>query len=101
MGVVKPTLGDLLPFKLGRVMLALGQSLPAMCRDAIEHWKERRKEKLEDEALSDSEDENEENGVWVFVCFCFVVCLFVVVVFYLFIYLFFFWGGGGRRGSAR
>ena len=40
--------------------MSICRSLPGTCRDLVESWKERRKEKVEDEESSDSENDTGE-----------------------------------------
>lgn len=58
-GVTKPTLFDLLPFKLAQMTVRFVKSLPEQYQVLLEYWEERRKEKIEEEK---TEEEDETDG---------------------------------------
>ena len=58
-GVTKPTLFDLLPFKLAQMTVRFVKSLPERYQVLLEYWEEKRKEKIEEE---ESEEEDETDG---------------------------------------
>jgi len=58
-GVTKPTLFDLLPFKLAQMTVRFVKSLPERYQVLLEYWEERRKEKIEEE---ETEEEEETDG---------------------------------------
>ena len=58
-GVTKPTLFDLLPFKLAQMTVRFVKSLPEQYQVLLEYWEERKKEKIEEE---ETEEENETDG---------------------------------------
>lgn len=58
-GVTKPTLFDLLPFKLVQMTVRFVKSLPERYQVLLEYWEEKRKEKIEEE---ETEEEDETDG---------------------------------------
>ena len=58
-GVTKPTLFDLLPFKLAQMTFRLVKSLPEQYQVLLEYWEEKRKDKVEEE---ETEEEDETVG---------------------------------------
>lgn len=58
-GVTKPTLFDLLPFKLAQMTVRFVKSLPERYQVLLEYWEEKRKEKIEEE---ETEEEDETDG---------------------------------------
>lgn len=59
-GVTKPTLFDLLPFKMAQMTVRFVKSLPERYQVLLEYWEEKRKEKIEEEE-TEEEDETEGN----------------------------------------
>ena len=59
-GVTKPTLFDLLPFKLAQMTVRFVKSLPEQYQVLLEYWEEKKKEKVEEEE-TEEEDETEGN----------------------------------------
>lgn len=58
-GVSKPTLRDLLPFKMTLWLIGFCTSLPEQYRAMVEYLEERRKEKIKEEDEDDDDDDDE------------------------------------------
>ena len=64
-GVSKPTLWDLLPFKITHMLIAFCKSLPERYQAVMEYWRERRKEKIEEEEEEEEDDDELEGDLMV------------------------------------
>ena len=58
----KPTLRDLLPFKMTLLLIGFCMSLPEQYRAMVEYLEERRKEKIKEEDEDDDDDDDELEG---------------------------------------